>query len=58
MMALCPECMGEKSYLASRCPHCIQEIGYGRQIKAMLVYYAGIALTLGVIILLLSTCSG
>jgi predicted amidophosphoribosyltransferase len=52
-MALCPECMGEKSYLASRCPHCIQKIGYWRQLKTMLIYYSTIAIAIIAIVLLL-----
>jgi len=57
-MAICPECMEEKSILASRCPHCTVDIGYGRQILAMCVYYGSIVLTMTVLILLLKACTG
>lgn len=56
--AICPECMERKSILASRCPHCTVEIGYLRQMVAMLVYWGSIILTFGFIILLFKACSG
>ena len=57
-MAICPECMEEKSILASRCPHCTQDIGYARQILAMCVYYGTIILSLTFLVVLVKACSG
>ncbi len=57
-MAICPECMEEKSILASRCPHCTVDIGYVRQILAMCVYYGAIILSMTVLVVMVKACSG
>ena len=57
-MAICPECLEEKSLVSIRCPHCTQEIGYARQFLTQCVYYGTIVLTMTFLVVLLKACTG